>query len=67
MTAIAHDDARLRELDAGTRRAWEAYRERLHELRGEEYERVEQEAWVELQSELRRLARRRQLLSYTSA
>ena len=67
MTAIAHDDAKLRELDAGTRRAWEAYSERLHGLKGEEYEHAEQESWVELQSELRRLARRRQLLTYTSA
>ncbi len=67
MTAIAQDDAKLRELDAGTRRAWEAYSERLRELTGEEYERVEQESWVELQSELRSLARRRQLLTYTSA
>ena len=67
MTAIAHDDAKLRELDAGTKRAWEAYSERLRGLNGEEYERAEQESWVELQSELRRLARRRQLLTYTSA
>ncbi len=67
MTAIAQDDAKLRELDAGTRRAWDAYSERLRDLTGEEYERVEQESWVELQSELRRLARRRQLLTYTSA
>jgi hypothetical protein len=67
VTAIAHDDAKLRELDAGTRRAWEAYNERLRGLRGEDYETAEQEAWVELQSELRRLDRRRQLLAYTSA
>jgi hypothetical protein len=67
VTAIAQDDAKLRELDAGTRRAWDAYSERLRDLTGEEYERVEQESWVELQSELRRLARRRQLLTYTSA
>jgi hypothetical protein len=67
VTAIAHDDAKLRELDAGTRHAWEAYNERLRGLRGEEYEAAEQEAWVELQSELRRLDRRRQLLAYTSA
>jgi hypothetical protein len=67
VTAIAHDDAKLRELDAGTRRAWDTYSERLRELSGEEYEHAEQESWVELQSELRRLARRRQLLSYTSA
>jgi hypothetical protein len=67
VTAIAHDDAKLRELDAGTRRAWEIYSERLRGLSGEEYEHAEQECWVELQSELRRLARRRQLLTYTSA
>lgn len=67
MTAIAQDDAKLRELDAGTRRAWEAYSERLRGLNGEEYEQTEQVSWVELQSELRRLARRRQLLTYTSA
>lgn len=67
MTAIAHDDAKLRELDAGTRRAWETYSEQLRGLRGEPYENAEQESWVELQSELRRLARRRQLLTYTSA
>ncbi|HZU40744.1 MAG TPA: hypothetical protein VE992_06815 [Solirubrobacteraceae bacterium] len=66
MTAIAQDDEKLRELDAGTRRAWMTYSERLRGLRGEEYERVEQESWAELQSELRRLQRRRQLLSYTS-
>lgn len=67
MTAIAHDDAKLRELDAGTRRAWETYNERLRGLRGEEYENAEEQSWVELQGELRRLARRRQLLTYTSA
>jgi len=67
VTAIAHDDEKLRELDAGTRRAWTAYRERLRGLRGDEYESTEQESWVELQSELRRLQRRRQLLTYTSA
>ena len=66
MTAIAQDDAKLRELDAGTRRAWMAYSERLLGLAGEEYERVEQESWAELQSELRRLQRRRQLLTYSS-
>jgi hypothetical protein len=67
VTATAQDDAKLRELDAGTRRAWETYSERVRGLSGEEYERTEQESWVELQSELRRLARRRQLLTYTSA
>lgn len=66
MAAIAQDDEKLRELDAGTRRAWQAYSERVRGLDGEEYERVEQESWAELQGELRRLERRRQLLSYTS-
>jgi hypothetical protein len=67
VTAIAQDDEKLRELDAGTRRAWRAYSERLRGLQGQEYERAEEESWTELQSELRRLARRRQLLTYTSA
>ena len=32
MTTIAPDADRLRELDAGTRRAWNAYRDKLSEL-----------------------------------
>jgi hypothetical protein len=67
VTAIAHDDEKLRELDAGTRRAWLAYTEQLRDLHGDEYERTEQECWAELQNELRRLARRRALITYTSA
>jgi hypothetical protein len=67
VTAIAHDDEKLRELDAGTRRAWTTYSDQLRGLTGEEYERAEQESWTELQTELRRLQRRRQLLTYTSA
>jgi hypothetical protein len=43
-----------------------AYNERLRGLEGEEYERAEEESWTELQSELRRLARRRQLLTYSA-
>lgn len=66
MTAIAQDDEKLRELDAGTRRAWVVYSDRLRGLEGEEYERAEEESWAELQSELRRLQRRRQLLSYSA-
>ncbi len=65
MTAIAPHAEELRELDAGTRRAWRAYSERLRGLRGEEYERAEHEAWAELQGELRRLERRRQSLNST--
>ena len=67
MTAIAPDAQELRELDLGTRRAWRAYSDRLRGLRGDEYERAEQEAWAELQGELRRLDRRRQSLNSTAS
>lgn len=63
MTATAPEAEELRILDAGTRQAWKTYSDRVRDLRGDEYERVEQEAWVELQSELRRLERRRQALT----
>ncbi|HTP22621.1 MAG TPA: hypothetical protein VMJ65_23635 [Solirubrobacteraceae bacterium] len=59
MTTTAPDLAELRELDDGTRRAWMAYNERLRDLDGEDYERAETESWTELQTELRRLERRR--------
>jgi rubrerythrin len=65
VTAIAHDAEELRELDAGARRAWQTYSERLRGLRNAEYERAEQESWAELQGELRRLERRRQSLNST--
>lgn len=67
MTTIAFDADRLRQLDAGTQEAWRAYRESLRDLSGEEYERVEAEAWDELQRELRRLGRRRKTLIAKSA
>jgi hypothetical protein len=63
VTTIAPDTDKLRELDADVRRAWNAYRERLLELSGEDYERTEGESWVVLQNELRRLERRRRLLT----
>ncbi|HEY1515817.1 MAG TPA: hypothetical protein VGF91_05335 [Solirubrobacteraceae bacterium] len=59
-------DIDQRELDDGTRRAWMAYNERLRDLDGEEYERVESESWTELQAELRRLERRRASLTQSS-
>jgi len=62
VTAIAPDAEELCVLDAGTRLAWRTYCERVRDLRGEEYERVEEESWAELQGELRRLDRRRQSL-----
>jgi hypothetical protein len=62
MTAFAPDIDKLRELDDGTRRAWTLYKDRLHELIGDEYEQAESESWDKLQSELRRLERRRRLL-----
>jgi hypothetical protein len=67
MTATAHDTERLRELEADTRHAWSTYSDRLRELSGEEYERVESESWTELQSELQRLEREREELTAGAA
>lgn len=66
MTAVAPDSDKLRELEDDTRRAWNAYSDRLRELSGEEYERAERESWTKLQSELRRVERKRQSLNQTS-
>ena len=66
MTTTAADLDKLRELDEGTRRAWMAYNERLRNLAGDEYERVENVSWSELQRELRRLERRRASLTQNS-
>jgi hypothetical protein len=66
VTAIAPDSDKLRELDDDTRRAWNAYSERLRELSGEDYELAERESWAKLQSELRRLERRRRSLNQSS-
>jgi hypothetical protein len=60
LTASAPDQ--LRELDDDTRRAWSSYSERLRDLRGDEYERAEHESWAKLQSDLRRVERRRRSL-----
>jgi hypothetical protein len=65
VTALAPDIDELRQLDADTGRAWRAYSARLRDLTGEEYERAERQSWAELQSELRRLERRRQALAHT--
>ena len=66
MTTTALDLDKLRELDEGTRRAWLAYNERLRDLAGDEYERVESDSWSELQRELGRLERRRASLTQNS-
>jgi hypothetical protein len=66
VTTTAPDPAQLRELDDGTRRAWTTYAERLHDLDGEEYERAESQSWTELQTELRRIERRRASLTRMS-
>ena len=65
MTTIAPDTEKLRELDDETRRAWNEYYDNVQELTGEEYELVEVESWDALQGELRRIERRRNLLSVT--
>jgi cell division septum initiation protein DivIVA len=66
MAAIVHNADGARELDDSEREAWEAYRLRLRNLTGEEYELAESESWAELQRELRQLARRRQTLTGNS-
>lgn len=63
MTITAPDPNKLRELEADTRQAWNDYRERIQTLTGEEYDQAETESWKVLQVELRRLERRRRLLS----
>ncbi|HET9719018.1 MAG TPA: hypothetical protein VFP55_02980 [Solirubrobacteraceae bacterium] len=63
MTITAPDPNKLRELDEDTRRAWNEYRDRIQMLSGDEYELAETESWTILQGELRRLERRRRLLS----
>ena len=63
MTALAPDLKTLHELEDDTRRAWKLYSERLRDLSGDEYERVEHESWTKLQNELTRVERRRRSLS----
>jgi hypothetical protein len=62
VTTVAQDAEKLREIDEDTRRAWTTYSERLRELTGEAYESAERECWSSLQSELRRIERRRRML-----
>jgi hypothetical protein len=59
---VAPDVAQLQELDAETQHAWSSYSERLREVSGDEYERLEPEFWDELQAELRRLESERESL-----
>ena len=63
MTPVAPDIDQLQELEAETRQAWTVYSERLRELSGDDYERVETECWEELQMELRRLDSEREALA----
>ena len=67
MTATAPDTERLQELEADTRLAWSSYSDRLRELTGDEYERVESESWTELQAELQRLEHEREELTAGAA
>jgi hypothetical protein len=67
VTTLAPQTEKLREIDEGTRQAWSTYRERLRELSGADYERVEHESWDELQTELRELERRRQSLELAAS
>jgi hypothetical protein len=66
MAPVVPEAELLQELDAETRLAWSAYIERVRELTGDEYERIEPESWNELQAELRRLDGERESLSHTT-
>ena len=46
MPPIAPDTERFRELEADTRQARSTYSNRLRDLTGEEYERVQPESWT---------------------
>ena len=67
VATIAPDTEKLRELDEDERRAWNEYYDNIQDLTGEQYEQVELESWDALQGELRRIERRRRLLSVSSS
>jgi uncharacterized protein YecT (DUF1311 family) len=63
VSTIAYRTDKLRELEDDERRAWTAYRDRIRELTGNEYESAETESWETLQRELQGLERRRRSLA----
>ncbi len=63
MIPVAPDEEKLRELDEEERHAWQDYYQQIQNLTGEEYEQVEIQSWEALQGQLRRVERRRRLLS----
>ncbi len=63
VSAITPQADKLRELDQDRQRAWNEYYGTLRDLAGDEYERVELDSWDSLQGELRRIERRRRLLT----
>ncbi len=67
MTTITPDNDKLRELDQDLQRAWSEYYDRLQDLSGDAYEQVELQSWETLQNELRRIERRRRLLTVASS
>jgi hypothetical protein len=67
VSAIAGSIDKLRELDQDRQRAWNEYYGSLRDLAGDEYEQVELEAWDSLQGELRRIERRRRLLTVAAS
>ncbi len=63
MSTVTPDSEKLRELDQDLAHAWQDYYRRVQDLDGEAYEQAEAEAWEALQGQLRRIERRRHLLS----
>ncbi len=69
MTAVSPDiTEQFEDLEAATREAWAAYRERLRGLTGEAYEQAEPLCWEKLEVALQRIERnRRRLMGATEA
>jgi hypothetical protein len=60
MTTVS---GKLHELDEDVRRAWQEYHEYLHDLKGQDYDDAEPEAWELLQEELQDIEGRRRILT----
>ena len=60
MTAVK--DVTLKEIEEEIRQAWSVYSDELQGLHGDEYVAAEDERWLQLQDELKRLEERRSAL-----
>jgi hypothetical protein len=63
MSTVTAVTEKLRAIDEDIHRAWQEYREYLHDLGGQDYADAEPEAWELLQEELRDIEARRRILT----